>query len=257
VRSSGTVNAIYRLGDDKSVRLPLVDWGVGDADREGRWLPVLAPQLPLEIPAQVAVGTPGAGYPFPWSIHRWIDGEPATLARLADPVRAAADLAHFIAALRRLDPAGAPAGRGGPLAARQQNFRNGIEALHGSIDADAAAAVWKAAVRAPDYDGPPVWTHSDLFPSNLLVRRGRLCAVIDFAIAGVGDPAVDLLPAWTFFTGESRDAFRAALDADDAAWARSRGYALLFGLAALPYYRITNPEFAAVARHTIDTLLAS
>ena len=265
VRSAGTDNALYRLGDDMVVRLPRIHWATGDVDKEQRWLAKLAPFLPLAIPVPLAKGAPGEGYPWYWSIYRWLEGENATIERITDPCQAAADLAQFIAALRRIDTTdGPPPGehnsfRGAPLAKRDAPTRAAIASLErmpGTLDLDAATAAWEAALQAPAWRGPLVWIHGDLQSGNLLARQGRLSAVIDFGCLGVGEPAMDLTVAWTLFSGKARDVFRAALAADDASWARGRGWALSFGLIALPYYHSTNPVLAGIYRHAIDEVLA-
>jgi aminoglycoside phosphotransferase (APT) family kinase protein len=262
VPSCGTDNAIYRLGDDLAVRLPRIHWAVAQVEKERHWLPLLAPRLPLAVPVPLAAGIPGEGYPWPWSVYRWLDGENATVERLVDPTQAAQDLAHFVLALRRIDatdgpPAGAHNfGRGVPLAERDDAVRKALDALTGVIDTGAAVAVWTDSLRAPVWQGPPVWVHGDLQSGNLLAVEGRLRAVIDFGGLGVGDPACDLMVAWNLFSGESRAAFRAALGVDDAAWARGRGWALSVGLIALPYYLHTSPAMVRYARHTITEALA-
>ena len=255
VDSAGTDNAIYRVGDDMAVRLPRIRSATGQPGKEHEWLPRLAPHLPLAVPVPLAQGKPAEGYPGHWSVVPWLEGETATVERISDLGRAASDLARFVAALQRIDPADGPtAHRGAPLAARDASTREAIEALRGVIDVDAATAAWEAALAAPAWDGPPVWVHSDLLPGNLLVEHGRLSAVIDFGCLGVGDPACDSMIAWSLFSGESRDAFRAALSVDDATWARARGHALSQALIFIPYYVETNPVGVAVARHTLDEL---
>ncbi|MEE4591712.1 aminoglycoside phosphotransferase family protein [Streptomyces sp. DSM 41524] len=257
--SSGTVNALFRLGDDLAVRLPRIAGGAGDVEREHHWLPRLAPALPVPIPAVLGRGAPGDGFPWPWTVHRWLDGENPREGRVARPGALAADLAEFIVALRRIGPAdGPPAYRGGPLREVDEETRTAIGLLRGpagAIDTDAATAAWEEALAAPGWDGPPVWVHSDLMPGNLLVADGRLSAVIDFGTAGVGDPACDLVPAWNLLPASVRTDFRAALGVDDATWARGRGWALSMALIQLPYYRETNPAMAANARHVIDQVL--
>ena len=262
VPSGGTDNAIYRLGDSLAVRLPRIHWAVGQVEKEQRWLPELAPRLPLAVPVPLAVGEPGEGYPWRWSVCPWIEGENATPERLADLSQAATELARFVAALQRMDTTGGPPagphnfGRGVPLAERDAPVRAALAALRGVIDTGAATAAWESALRASAWDGPPVWVHGDLQPGNLLALRGRLRAVIDFGGLGVGDPACDLIVAWNLFSGESRDVFRAALSVDEATWARGRGWALSVGLIALPYYLDTSPAMVAYARHTIAQALA-
>jgi aminoglycoside phosphotransferase (APT) family kinase protein len=262
VISAGTDNAIYRLGDDMAVRLPRIDWAAGQVDKEHRWLPRLAPHLPLAIPVPLAKGKPGQGYPWHWSVCRWLEGENATIQHIANPCQAAADLAQFIAALQRIDPTGGPppgpynSFRGEPLAMRDTRTREAIATLHGMFDANAVTAVWDAALQAPAWHGAPVWLHGDLQSGNLLAQQGRLSAVIDFGCLGVGDPACDVMAAWLYLSAESRDVFRAALPVDDATWARGRGWALSVGLIALPYYQTTNPVLAGIARRAINEALA-
>lgn len=257
VEHAGTDNAIYRLGEEMSVRLPRIHWAVGQAEKEQRWLPTFAPYLPLAVPVPLATGRPGEGYPWPWSISPWLDGEEATADGIADLREAATDLARFVAALQAIDLDGAPrASRGVPLAMRDAPTREAIEALRGTIDADAATEAWNAALGAPVWHGRPVWVHGDLLPGNLLVEQGKWSGVIDFGGLGVGDPACDLMIAWALFAGESRDAFRAALSVDDATWARGRGHALSWALVFIPYYVDTNPVGVAAARRALDEVLA-
>ncbi|MEU6251566.1 aminoglycoside phosphotransferase family protein [Streptomyces sp. NPDC047043] len=254
--SGGTVNAMYRLGDDMVVRLPLVEGGAKDVALEQEWLPRLAPLLPTAIPEVLGAGQPAEGYPWQWSVYRWLSGRNPEEGALAEPVQLAEELAAFVAAMRGLDLPGAPAAyRGGPLASLDVSTRAAIEELRGipqeGVDCDALTAVWEDALRAPDWDGPPVWLHADLMPGNLLVRDGRLTSVIDFGCMGVGDPACDLFPAWNLLPVEARAAFRKALDVDDATWRRGRGRTLSQAVIALPYYRTTNPAMANNARHVI------
>jgi aminoglycoside phosphotransferase (APT) family kinase protein len=262
VRSAGTDNTIYRLGDDMAVRLPRIHGATGQVDKEHQWLPRLAPLLPLAIPVPLAKGTPGEGYPWQWSVYRWLAGENATIERLADPSQAAMALAQFIAALQRIDPTGGPpAGpdnffRGVPLAMRDPHTRTAIASLHGTLDPHAVITAWEAALRAPAWHGLPVWIHGDLQSGNLLAHQGRLSAVIDFGCLGVGDPACDLQVAWNLLSAETRDVFRAALPVDDATWARGRGWALSIGLINLPYYQNTNPVLAGMSRRAIEEILA-
>ena len=263
VEEDGTDNATYRLGDELSVRLPRGPRrGVGQVDKDLRWLPVLAPLLPLAIPAPIAKGMPAEGYPFEWGIYGWLLGEPASPDRIADPTRAAMDLARFLTALQRVDTTGGPPGgpphtsRGVAVRTRDAQTREAIAALHGEVDVEAVTEMWEAALRAPDWQGPPLWVHGDLMPGNLLAREGRLSAVIDFSALCVGDPANDVMVAWTFLTSETRGSFRAELGVDDATWARGRGWALSWALIALPYYLHTHPPIVRDARRTIDEVLA-
>ncbi|KNB50611.1 aminoglycoside phosphotransferase family protein [Streptomyces caatingaensis] len=258
--SGGTVNALYRLGHDLVVRLPLTQGGAGDVARERAWLPRLAPLLPVAVPEVLGAGEPAEGYPWPWSVYRWLPGENPRAGALGAPEALAVDLARFVTAMRGVSLPGAPvAHRGGPVASLDRATRAAVEELRGipgeAVDCDAALAVWEAALAAPPWDGPPVWLHADLMPGNLLVDGGRLTAVIDFGCAGAGDPACDLFPAWNLLPSGAREVFRAALGVDDATWLRGRGRTLSQALVALPYYRTTNPAMADNARHVIREVL--
>lgn len=269
VARSGLDNATYRMGEDMSVRLPRLPRWEGQVAREQRWLPRLAPRLPLPIPEPVAMGAPGDGYPFPWSVYRWLDGETATPDGIADPRQAALDLGGFLAALERIDPAGGPPPewsngfRGVPLGDRRDSavvenrMRERIAALDGLVDTDAVDAAWETALAAPAWDGPPVWIHGDPAPGNLLSAGGRLSAVIDFGTLAVGDPACDLIAAWTWFPSpESRDLFRATLQVDDATWARGRAWGLSACLPSRRELSGVDPRRAAGAVRWLDELIA-
>lgn len=257
IDSAGTSNAMFRLGEDMVVRLPRIEGAAGDVEKEHRWLPRLAPPLPVAVPVPLGKGVPAEGYPWPWSVYRWLEGDNPVVGRLAEPGALAGDLAEFVAALHRIDPADGPASyRGEPLAERDAATRRAIGDLDGIVDTGAATAAWEAALRAPAWEGPGVWVHADLQPGNLLLVRGRLGAVIDFGCLGLGEPAVDLIVAWYVLPAGARDVFRAALDVDDATWVRGRGWALSIALMELRYYRDTNPVMADIARHVVREVLA-
>lgn len=255
VEVDGWDNRTYRLGDEMTVRLPTAEYYTPAIDKEHRWLPVLAPSLPVPIPVPLAKGAPGEGYPFGWSVRRWLSGETANLDRIGDLPGFATSVAEFILALQRIDPAGPAAGahsfyRGTPPAHYDEETRRALAALAGRIDSDRPAAVWQAALDA-EWHGRPVWFHGDIASGNLLARDGKLAAVIDFGTSGVGDPACDLVIAWTMFSGPSRDAFRGAVGQDDAMWARARGWALWKALISL-----AGDVDPAVNRRVIDEVLA-
>jgi aminoglycoside phosphotransferase (APT) family kinase protein len=268
LKESGWDNATFRLGKELTVRLPRYERWAGQVEREQRWLPWLGPQLPLAVPVPVARGEPGAGYPFPWSIHRWLEGEPVDPRRLHDPARAAADLAGFVRALQSLDPAGGPPPQwsngfrgvapGDPRdsAIVESRVRPKIAALRGLADTDALTAIWESALAAPRWDRAPVWIHGDLAPGNLLMRRGRLHAVIDFGTVAVGDPACDLIGVWQSLPASVRDAYRADLRVDEATWARGRAWALAALLPEPEQLTAAEPDTAAAARRRIDELIA-
>jgi aminoglycoside phosphotransferase (APT) family kinase protein len=261
VASAGTDHALYRLGSDLVARLPRIHWAAAQASKEQRWLPILAPLLPLELPLPAASGAPGEGYPWQWGVYRWIEGEDATLDRISDAGQLALDLAQFLMALQRADARSGPAAgehnscRGVPLAERDAATRSALGQLHGVLDVGAATAAWEAALAVPPWRGAPVWVHGDLQSGNLLARGGRLRAVIDFGCLGVGDPAVDLIVAWNLLTAAARETLRIRLGVDDATWARGRGWALSVSLIALPYYQHTNATLAASARRALAAVL--
>ena len=255
VQSTGTVNAIYRLGDHLCVRLPRVQQWAQDLDKEWHWLPKLAPRLSLRVPEPVRKGQPASSYPFSWAIYEWIDGQPYSDNLVDDEHQAARDLAEFVVGLRRIDPLGAPRGGRKPLRELDAVTRAAIESARAVIDSDAATAAWEHALQAPAWKGTPVWIHADLLRPNVLVHGGRLCAVIDFGGIGVGDPATDVIAAWSVFGRGGRGTFRCALDVDDGTWNRALGFALHQVAMIIPYYGETNPGFVALAKRTVEEIL--
>ena len=262
VAESGWDNRTFRLGDVLTARLPTADWYVAAVAKEHTWLPRLAPHLPLPVPEPVALGSPGSGYPWPWSVRRWIDGRPARVDRIADPVGFARDLAGVLVALWGVDPAGGPVAgahsfhRGGSLTVYDDETRAALATLGPRIDGAAATRTWDDAVTA-EWTGAPVWFHGDVAEGNLLVdEAGLLSAVIDFGTSGVGDPACDLVIAWTLFEGSSRAAFAEGVGRDAATWARARGWALWKALItwAAPD---AAPRYVHGAQRTLARLFAS
>jgi aminoglycoside phosphotransferase (APT) family kinase protein len=260
VERDGVDNRTFRLGPELTVRLPAGDWYALQVEKEQRWLPVLRPQLPLPIPTPIAQGCPGEGYPYPWSVYRWLEGVPAT-GPIADRTAFAARLAAFLSALRRVDAAGGPGPgrhnffRGGPLTTYAEETEQAIAALGGEVDGAACRSAWADAVAAP-WLGDPVWFHGDVAVGNLLTRGGRLAAVIDFGSSGVGDPACDVVIAWTQFSGPSRAAFRTTLGVDASTWSRGRGWALWKALITLRGHLEGDPAAAAEPRRVIQHVLA-
>jgi len=256
----GHDNRTFRLGEALAVRLPSGPHYAAQIEKEQAWLPRLAPHLPLPIPAPIAVGAPGEGYPFAWSVNRWLAGDTARPGAIVDPVEFATDVAAFLRALQLIDATGGPPPgphcfwRGGALATYDDETRQAIATLGDVIDGDAATAVWEAALVA-EWRGPDVWFQGDVAANNLLVGPdGRLCAVIDFGCAGVGDPACDLVLAWTLLDSDAREAFRDAIDLDAGTWARARGWALWKALILLASPR-SHPDRADSPR-IIDAVLA-
>jgi aminoglycoside phosphotransferase (APT) family kinase protein len=261
VALDGWDNRSFRLGSELTVRLPTGDWYALQVEKEQRWLPVLAPRLPLPIPTPVAEGRPSHDFPYPWSVYRWLDGEPAATARVRDLEELATTLARFLGALARVDATGGPEPgrhnffRGGPLGTYEGEAIEAIETLGDEIPRDAVQRAWADAM-ATTWDGPPVWFHGDVAVGNLLVRDGRLAAVLDFGSSGVGDPACDLVIAWTFLHGASRDRFRAELGVGRGTWSRGRGWALWKALISLVGHLERDAPEAALARRDIAEVLA-
>ena len=257
VRFFGTDNAIYRLGDGMSVRLPRREKNVIQLQKELRWLPQLGPRLPLAIPDPVARGGPGEGYPFEWAVYRWLPGEAAYEAPPDEPER---ELGAFLAALQRIDPAGGPPPgehnffRGEPLAPRDEVTRESITKLRLERE---ALPVWEAALAAPPWDVEPVWIHGDLDARNLIVTNGRISGVVDFGGLGVGDPACDLMVAWKLVSREARERFLRELGTDASTLARAKGWALTTAVNALTYYTDeTNRLLVREARAWLGEVLA-
>jgi aminoglycoside phosphotransferase (APT) family kinase protein len=257
VESAGWDNTIFRLGSDLAARLPRRRIGAEQVRKEHQWLPLLAPQLPLAVPVPLGHGVPGEGYPWHWTVCPWLKGELAALTSVADMGRAAMSLARFIAALQAIDSAGGPVHefRGLSLAAHDHNTRALAGALQDSLDIGSVLTVWEAALAVPAWTGQPVWMHGDLHPANLLVDGHELSAAIDFGLLGVGDPACDLMVAWTYLSADSRHVFRNSLAVDDATWSRARGWALRFGLRAAAY-SADNSVIGDIGRYTVAEVLA-
>lgn len=263
VANGGWDNRTFHLGTDMVVRMPSAAEYAQAVEKEHRWLPVLAPQLPLPIPVPLAQGVPTSEYPHPWSVYRWLDGVTAAPDRIADPVRFALDLAGFLAALQRVDATDGPQPgvhnwyRGGTLRTYDKNTQAAFEELARQVDVELAREIWTNSLAAR-WDRVDRWFHGDVAEGNLLLDDGRLSAVIDFGTCGVGDPACDLAVAWTLLDAEGRKAFRDRLAVDDPTWARGRGWALWKALAT---YRSTydDPEDAAAAasaKHVLEEIFA-
>jgi aminoglycoside phosphotransferase (APT) family kinase protein len=260
IENGGWCNITFRLGDDKIVRLPRHEHYAPQVEKECAWLPKLVPNLPLEIPTPLALGRPSDSFPWPWAVYRWIEGETATPEHIDDPLKFARDLAQFLHALQSVDTAGAPlAGphsfhRGGSLAVYGDEVERAITILANHIDTSLVADVWQRAIQTK-WARNPVWIHGDVSVGNLLVRNGQLTAVIDFGNMAIGDPACDLVMAWTVFEGTSRNAFRGALNTDDDTWHRGRAWALWKALILAAKLNESNAYEARDPWKVIDTVL--
>lgn len=231
VARQGWDNRTFHLGDNLSVRLPSAERYAAQVEKEQKWLPVLGPNLPLAIPLPVAKGVPDGDYPYPWSVREWIAGASVAFGAEADFETMIDDLAGFLHALRAIDATGGPVAgrhnffRGGDLRTYDRETTSLLDAMGARSDAAAARRIWQAALLSR-WNRPGVWVHGDLSPDNLLIREDRLCAVLDFGCLGVGDPACDLVIAWTLFPENRVAAFRDRMALDEATWARARGWAL-------------------------------
>ncbi|MBU1174831.1 MAG: aminoglycoside phosphotransferase family protein [Alphaproteobacteria bacterium] len=258
VEESGTDHHLFRLGGELVLRLPRRPGAEAQTRREARWLPRLAPHLPLPIPEIVAFHEPDAEFGHGFGLYRWIAGQTAVRAAQDDPELAEA-LAGFVRALRAANRGQyrdeAPlAGRGGPLRPRHDAVLEALASVADEVDAKFWRDVWADSLAAAPHVGPPVWLHGDLIPGNLLLRSGRLAAIIDFGGLGIGDPAADLIPAWAVFGAAARQRYRQVLGVGQDEWRRGMGWALSFALIALPYYRDTHPVLAATARRTLGEI---
>jgi aminoglycoside phosphotransferase (APT) family kinase protein len=245
VARDGWDNRSFRLGKGMVVRLPSAAPYAGQVEKEQRWLPILAGSLSYPIPAPLGLGVPACGYPWPWSIYRWLDGENVEPTSAANSSVFAADIAAFLAELHGIDPSGGPQPgphnfyRGGPLSAYDAQVRDSIDRLDSHIDGRAVTEVWESALGSA-WLGSPIWVHGDISLGNLLALNGRLSGVLDFGSLAVGDPACDLAIAWTVFRGEAREAFRAGLHFDAGTWLRARAWALWKGLIVAARLAKTN-----------------
>jgi aminoglycoside phosphotransferase (APT) family kinase protein len=260
VKAGGHDNRTFHLGDNMCVRLPSAQAYAAHVMTEQVWLPKLARQLPLPIPIPLAMGKPAEGFPWRWSINKWLPGENATPERIDSQGQFANDLACFLNTLQSIDTEGAPSPgqdnffRGGELFVYDSETHECIDKLSDIVDVQAALTVWESAVQVKCLN-PPVWIHGDVAAGNLLVQRGRLCAVIDFGQLAAGDPACDVTIAWTFFSGGSRETFRDSLQVDEATWVRGRGWGLWKALLELRTHRQASSAEAVRAQRVINDIL--
>lgn len=257
IHPEGTDNAMYKLGDDKVVRLPRTKGSAVSLEKECSLLPKLAPHLPIAIPTICGEGIPEADYPCPWLICKWLEGKTPIDEAMLDHHQAAIDLGDFVAAMQKINCIGGPkCRRGQPLSSRDEETREAIALLSDSYDASVVTNIWESVLTIPQWTGSPIWIHGDLHAGNLLAQGGRVTAVVDFGCAGIGDPACDMMVAWTLLTAETREIFRSIVKPDSATWARGRGWALTFGIVAYPYYSVSNPIFANIAKRAIEEVIA-
>lgn len=257
--NDGWDNRTFRLGRTMAVRLPSAVRYACQVEKEVLWVPRLRPHLTLPVPVPLARGEPAEGYPWPWSVKEWLEGDTVSYDTVSDLKRLAVDLAGFLRELQAIDSSGGPVAgthnfyRGGPLAVYDEETRTALMNLDPLLDTGDLDEIWRKALQS-EWQGPPVWVHGDVAPGNLLVAEGVLCGVIDFGTLGVGDPACDLAMAWSFFDDESRRLFLRSAEPDEETWSRGRGWALWKAL--IVYDRnAKDSSMAMEARRVIDVIL--
>lgn len=261
VLPGGWDNRTFLLGDCMSVRLPSAADYIAQVEKEHTWLPTLAPNLSMLIPKPIAKGTPASNYPWPWSVYAWLEGEPAHADLIGNQEEFARSVARFLVELHQIDTAEAPEPglhnfyRGGALSVYDGETRASLELLTGRIDTASALEIWETAVGST-WSGPSVWVHGDMACDNLLVKEGKLHAIIDFGCSAVGDPACDLVIAWTLLDEQSRRVFRSEIALDDATWARGRGWALWKALITMTN-SVQNQQKIDEAEQVIQQILGS
>ena len=260
VKFSGHDNRTFHLGKQMSVRLPSDAAYAPQVEKENRWLPILSKELSLPISAPIAKGNPSEEYPWPWSINKWIEGETVTKQNVRDLNEFATDLASFLVELQSIDASNGPiAGahnfyRGGLISVYDEEARVAIENNKDVFDEALLKELWDLALQST-WERTPVWIHGDVAPGNLLVKDGKLCAVIDFGILGVGDPACDAAMAWTFFDKHSRSVFKEVLCMDKETWNRARGWALWKALITYDANKGSNEKVAEEAYRVIQVIV--
>ncbi|MGO4382839.1 aminoglycoside phosphotransferase family protein [Specibacter sp. RAF43] len=257
VDPAGTDNVMLKLGGSLVIRLPRTPSATKSLEKELIHPPTLRAFLPTAIPCVIETGAPTAGYPFKWSVSRWLKGRNPRPGRASNDL--AVDLARFVTALHGIVAPVASRDllsyRGGPLAARDPETRAAIARCEGHFDTNALSRAWDIALGAPVGNDPHTWIHTDLQPGNLLIEREALSGVLDWGGLAIGDPAVDLIVAWNLLDPDSRQQFRQSLTVSDAMWQRGRAWALTIGLVAYPYYIDSNPALAAVSKYQIQQVL--
>ncbi|MFJ7887366.1 aminoglycoside phosphotransferase family protein [Lysinibacillus xylanilyticus] len=260
VKKSGNDNKTFHLGNSMSVRLPSDEEYVPQVEKEQKWLPILAKHLSTPISEPLAKGEPSGDYPHPWSVNKWLDGEIVTIENIDDPNQFANELGGFLVELQSIDVSGGPlAGehnfyRGGDIVVYDDECRDAINNNVTTFNKHSLEEIWELAL-ASKWAGEPVWVHGDIAPGNILIKNGKLRAVIDFGILGVGDPSCDAAMAWTFFDDRSRKTFKNALNFDEETWNRARGWALWKALITYDYNKQSNKAVADEQCNIINVII--
>lgn len=262
VEFSGHDNCTFRLGEELLIRLPSAERYVAQVEKEQMWLPKLSPRLEMKIPSPVAMGQPNNDYPWPCSIYNWIEGDSVNTITLSntDLNQLAVDLAKFLKALQKIDPCGGPVAgehnyhRGGLLSVYDESTKESLSKLGSFFDIELASQLWSTALSS-SWQYPAVWVHGDVASGNLLVKDNKLTAVIDFGCMGIGDPACDLVIAWTLFSEGSRALFKKHMELDAATWQRARGWALWKAAFELAGFESKNNKEAQQRLNIITNVL--
>ena len=256
IQSSGTDNALYRLGTELVVRLPRIDWAVSSIEKEHTWVPQITNHLSTPISTPIFCGKPNAKYPWPWLVIKWNDGENPEFEQENEYNDLAVELAQFLNELHAIKLENGPLSRRGVHLSNVNERTNAdIPLLKDEIDADYYLKLWKELSNLPEWHGEPVWVHGDFLPGNILVKNNHLSAVIDFSDVGIGDPACDLVIAWSLLNKDSREVFKKNLNnIDENTWQKGRGWALSIAAIMLPYYKNTNPAYARLARRMLKNV---
>jgi aminoglycoside phosphotransferase (APT) family kinase protein len=260
IDSAGTDNSMYWLGENLAVRFPMSVSAAEQVAKEHKWLPKMS-SFAVAIPKVIGAGRPMKEFPFPWSVMNWIEGNDGTTDIIADWLKTAEDLGQFIREFRRQNTSGAPlagkhnAFRGTALVNLDKITRDAIDALGELFDKACLLKIWEKAMGVQPWAGPPVWIHGDIHAANIILKNGNIAGIIDFGLMGVGDPACDLAPVWSFLPTHARDRFREAVDVDESTWQRGKGWGLYIGVIALSYYRERNPTLSSIAEKAIRAVI--
>lgn len=258
----GHDNRTFHLGDELLIRLPSAECYSDKVEIEQKWLPILAKNLSFQIPSSIAMGKPSRDYPFNWSIYKFIEGQSANTLNLnkLDLNFIALQLTQFLKELHKVDIAGAPIPgvhnfyRGANLKIYDKETRSAILNLKKLINADAALKLWEKALISK-WEKSPVWIHGDLAPGNIIIKNNKLIGVIDFGGMAVGDPACDLVIAWTFLKDESRKIFKTNLALDSNTWMRAQGWALWKALISLDKIENKTSNEALAQKEIIENII--
>lgn len=253
MRTSGTDNRMFNLGSDKLVRLPRTEGAVASLEKEALWLPQIGPKLPIEVPIPIHTGKSSKEYPFPWLICPFLEGASPNNSNPLDQEQAVLDLAKFIKQMQKLNTKNAPTcSRGQHIKIRDNTVKKYIPLLKEEYDISLLSEIWDSVINTPEWKGLSYWIHGDLHEGNILSKKGKIIAVVDFGLCGVGEPSCDYMCAWTLLGKESREKFKSLLNPDPSCWKRGLGWSFSMGILGYPYYKKTNPVFAEIAKRSMD-----